>query len=177
MPRGVYAFTGTLLGPLMFAVGVLAAERPDAMAKPDDHETSMGSPTVNRASSIDWRDFCYISIGSSTIERYMRMNGVRVGLVRGDCKVTDTGGGEFEVESSFLVEDNPTPIRFTVLIVEGKSSIHDGDGWIKGKKEKIKLHGYHDDFVLISDFFPNWRPLGTVPYCDERGRRGFFCYP
>lgn len=77
----------------------------------------------------------------------MRRNGFPVQPIHRDCKVTYSGGGKFEVESSFLVKNNPTPIRYTVLIVEGV--IDEAQSWLVGKKEKMKLHGYHEDFVLI----------------------------
>lgn len=126
MPRRVLLFVATLLGSLMIVAWILVTDRAD----------------------IDRRICSRTGLLVSSI---LHANGGVVEPIDRGCEVKNTGGGRCEVESSFSLMNDPTPVRYTVLITG--VTFHEADATLAvAKWDKIKIHGFHDDFVSLLDF-------------------------
>ena len=153
MPRQVLLFLAVLIGPLILAAWILSIERPDTLVKPEDHDATKGRLSTAEGSLLD-RTIC-VETGQA-IRFALSAIGIEVNPVDRGCKVTHTGGGKFEVESSFLVRERTTPVRYTVLIIDGV--IDESEEVLNGKWDRIRLHGFHRNFVPLPDFgIPNAR--------------------
>ena len=77
--------------------------------------------------------------------------------VRG-CDVQHIDLWTYKIEASFFARDNPKPVHYTYLTTD--------PGSISGMPagDKIRLHGFIDDFILTSAFGPRRR------YRDSRYR-------
>jgi len=183
MPRIVLLLIAALLATSVLAQWVAIAERDSRVADSGSHEPFEDSAQVAGASAdpsprtakIADSNLCFSSNNRLTMILYIH-TAVMTKPIHGDCKVTRTGGGEYEIESSFLVGDNPTPIRYTGLgNILAESSSDDGTYIIPSLK-KIKLHGFHDDFVSIRSF--RRKRLKRPPCTAERSRLSSeLCYP
>ena len=147
MPRKVPLFVATLLGPLIVAAWILTTDRANHMAKPEKYEPLEDSPLEEGASRLD-RTICFET--GRMVKSAVDSIGGRVKPIDWGCKVKNTSSGEYEVESSLLVSNRRSPVRYTVLITGG--ILHEEEDLLDGKWDKIRLHGFHRSFVSLSNF-------------------------